>query len=52
MVATWRAIWLLITVGAILALAPGMFGVLNGVTFLGLFMLLTAWFFIAQRGWE
>jgi len=52
MVATWRAIWLLIVVGAVLALTPAVFGVLNGVTLLGVVCLLAAWFFIVQRGWE
>jgi len=52
MIATWRAIWLLIVFGAFLALTPGVFGVVNGVTILGVVCLLAAWFFIVRRGWE
>jgi hypothetical protein len=52
MVATWRAIWILIGLGTVLALGPGMFGVFNGLTILGLLCCVLALVFIIQRGWE
>ena len=53
MIATWRAIWLLIGVGAVFALGPVFFvQSLNGLTVLGVVMLLAAWFFVLKRGWE
>ena len=52
MVATWRAIWILIGLGAVLVLVPAWFGVLNGATLLGVLCCVLALYFVIQRRWE
>ncbi len=52
MVATWRAIWILIGLGAGLVLVPAWLGLLNGLTLLGVLCCVAALTFIVQRGWE
>lgn len=52
MVATWRAIWILIALCGVLVLVPAFFGVINGLTLLGVVCGILAVVFVNQRGWE